>query len=549
MASDDQELDELHQHLRGAPENLRALRADELDAIIHPTAPPTELYVRASSEQIYRLIIEQMREGAVLVPLDADVVVYCNQSFARMVQCSPEHVVGGPLARWLEPVDGPPVAQLLHEAEPLQGDYQLQPSHGPTLPVSVSATLVHEGDRALRCLIVNDLRMRRDVERLRQVRAELELSHQRKNEFLAMLGHELRNPLAPIRQAVELIESNAGPDDAEYLVTARVVLARQIVHLNRLVDDLLDVGRVTKGTLVVERHQVDLRDAILMARESVERLIARRHHHIHMQLPPEPMTIQGDTVRLTQVFANLISNAAKYTPDGGHLEIVASGDDQDYLICIRDNGRGIDPDHLPYLFEPFVQSEATIDRSAGGIGVGLTIVRRIVELHDGSVCAHSEGLGRGSEFHVRLPAASPRSSEDPPPEVARAEAIATPAARRILVVDDNEDAAEMMALVLRKRGYEVDVAHDGEQALLMAKSQHSDVVLLDIGLPDIDGYEVARRLRAEPRGARRVLIALTGYGQREDRERALAAGFDHHLVKPATIDTLLEVLHSGSSPS
>lgn len=552
MVPPDEEFDELHERLRRAPQDLRALEADELDAIVSPRAQKTELYVRSSSERIYRLIIEQMREGAVLVPFETDTVVYCNRSFAQMVDLPPDRVVGGSLTRWLEPIDGPGARSLLHGTEPLRGDYRLRPREGPALPVSVSSTLVREGGRSLRCLIVNDLRVRRDVERLRQVRAELELSHQRKNEFLAMLGHELRNPLAPVRQAVELLEANSHPDDPEYLVTARGVLARQIQHLHRLVDDLLDVGRVTKGTLTVERRRVELRDAITTAKESVERLIERRRHRVRATFPPESMVVQGDIVRLTQVFANLISNAAKYTPDGGHLEIVASRGEHGHEVVVRDDGRGIDPELIPYLFEPFMQSEATIDRSAGGIGVGLTLVRRIVELHEGRVSAYSEGPGRGSEFRVWLPAAPSEQAPDEqapesPPDVARAEAIVTPAARRILVVDDNEDAAEMLALVLRKRGYEVDLAYDGEQALQVARSCGSEVVLLDIGLPDVDGYEVARRLRADSVGTRRTLIALTGYGQPEDRERALAAGFDHHLVKPVAVDTVLAVLRTDPS--
>ncbi|MCA9708104.1 MAG: response regulator [Myxococcales bacterium] len=539
MVAPDDELDALHDRLREAPEDLRALQAGELDAIVGLRAAPSELYVRSSSEQIYRLIIERMREGAVLVPRGVDTVVYCNRSFADMVALTPDRVVGGSLMRWLEPVDAPPVRALLDADEPLQGDYRLRPTAGPPLPVSISATLVEEGAASLRCLIVNDLRIRRDAERLRQVRAELELSHQRKNEFLATLGHELRNPLAPVRQAVELIVANAGPGDPPYLVSARGVLARQVMHLKRLVDDLLDVGRVTKGTLTVERSLVDLRDAIVTAKESVERLIERRRHRVRVELPAEPMRVMGDVVRLTQVFANLFSNAAKYTPDGGQLVITAAPHEQGHRVSVKDDGRGIEPELIPYLFEPFVQSEATLDRAAGGIGVGLTLVRRIVELHDGRVAAHSDGPGRGSEFQVWLPAASSNEAQ-PGPE--RTEAIPTPAARRILVVDDNEDAAEMLALVLRKRGYEVELAFDGAQALRVVQEGGAEVVLLDIGLPDMDGYEVARALRADPAGTHRVLIALTGYGQPEDLERSREAGFDHHLIKPVAIDDVLSVM-------
>ncbi|MCA9652832.1 MAG: response regulator [Myxococcales bacterium] len=540
--SEDEDFDELQQQLRQAPDDLRALRAGELDAVLPPLGTAPGLYTRPSAERIYRLLIEQMSEGAVITPFGVDTIVYCNGSFARMVALPPERVVGHPLSSWLESVEGPTVDDLLQQHGPLRGDFTLRLADGSPLPVAISATLVHEGERSSRCLIVNDLRERRDVERLQQVRAELELSHQRKNEFLAMLGHELRNPLAPVRQAVELMQAHAAPGDPEYLVQARIVLARQVKHLKRLVDDLLDVGRVTKGTLTIERGPFDLREAIHTAHESVARLIERRHHQVRLDLPVSPMMVEGDGVRLTQVFANLFSNAAKYTPDGGHIEITASRDGERYRVSVKDDGQGIEPSLIPYLFEPFVQSGAALDRASGGIGVGLTLVRRIMELHDGEAAARSEGPGRGTELEVSLPVAS--SFAAPSSGVARAEALATPAARHILVVDDNEDAAEMLALVLRKRGYEVELAFDGEEALRAADEHGSEIVLLDIGLPGIDGYEVARRLRASSRGPRRMLVALTGYGQPEDRERALEAGFDHHLVKPVGVDDLLRVLQA-----
>ncbi|MEX1364231.1 MAG: ATP-binding protein [Nannocystaceae bacterium] len=545
----DDELDAITRQLEQTPDDLRALRADELDAIVPERADAAPVYSRTSAERIYRLIIEQMREGAVLTPSGADTIIYCNGSFASMVEQPTEHIVGDSLLRWLEPLDGPPLHRLLRAGEATQGDYRLRPTNGSPRPVSISATTVLEDDRPLRCLIVNDLRMRRDVERLQQVRAELELSHQRKNEFLAMLGHELRNPLAPVRQASELLEAHAEAEDPEYLVRARQVLARQVVHLTRLVDDLLDVGRVTKGTLAVDRRAVDVREAIATARESVERLIGRRQHALRIELPAEPVLVEGDVVRLTQVFANLLSNAAKYTPDGGNIEVSARREGETIIVRIRDDGQGIDPALIPYLFEPFVQSEATLGRSAGGIGVGLTLVRRIVELHDGEVSAHSAGSGHGASFVVSLPAIAAdqvRASRVRASTVAvNAPAGAMEASRstpRILVVDDNEDAAQMLALVLRKRGYEVRTAFDGQQTLELAGASEVEVVLLDIGLPDIDGFEVARRLRAAPAGRTYTLVALTGYGQPHDRERALAAGFDHHLVKPVAIEKLLTLL-------
>lgn len=542
MPSNDDELDEMRQQLGDAPEELRALQAGHLDAVISATGPKT-LLSRTSSEKIYRLIIEQMREGAVLVPSGRETIVYCNRSFAVLLGSSSEHVMGRPVSRLLVPLDdAPPARELLEDAQPQQGDYRLLRPNGEWLPVSISATTILEAEAPLRCLIVNDLRVRRDVEHLQQVREQLEQSNRRKNELLALLGHELRNPLAPVQQAVELMEANAAPGDATYLIKARDVLTRQVAHLKRLVDDLLDVGRVTQGTLTIERTTLDLRDAILAAQESAERLLDRRGHQVHTSLLPQPMHVHGDLVRLTQVFANLISNAAKYTPDHGHIAIVAQGTAAGYEVIVRDDGRGIAADVLPYLFEPFVQNEATIDRASGGIGVGLTLVRRIVELHGGRVSAFSEGEGEGSEFEVWLPRLEPEMDDPPAPAAESEPEPGKDGPRRILVVDDNEDAAEMLGMVLMTRGYRVEVAFDGTQALELLETLTPHVVLLDIGLPDIDGYEVARRTRASTSIDQPRIIALTGYGQPEDRRQAFEAGFDYHMVKPVATDDLLKYL-------
>jgi PAS domain S-box-containing protein len=377
---------------------------------------------------------------------------------------------------------------------------------------------------------------RQQVEGLREA---AEGANRAKDEFLAMLGHELRNPLSPILTALQLMRQQ-GPEVAE---RARVVIERQVNHLTRLVDDLLDVSRIARGRVELKKEVVELADVVAKGVEISSPLLEQRAHELTVDVPARGLPVDGDPTRLGQVVSNLLTNAAKYTPPGGRVAVRARRDGDEAVLSVRDSGVGIAPDVLPRVFDLFVQSRRSIDRSEGGLGLGLTIVRSLVEGHGGAVSAHSEGPGKGSEFVVRLPlSAGPHRPEGRPDEAAPAVAGPRAGGPRILVVDDNEDGATMLALALTRRGYDARVANDAATALEIAAEFRPDVAFLDIGLPVMDGYELGSHLRtiAGLEGLR--LVALTGYGQESDRRRSREAGFQHHLVKPVAIDALEEVI-------
>lgn len=385
-----------------------------------------------------------------------------------------------------------------------------------------------------------------DITQRKQAEAVLQDSARRKDAFLAMLAHELRNPLAPITNAVEFLRG-AIPA-ATPAAAARATIERQVGQLVHLVDDLLDVSRVSRGRIVLKKAPVDLAEVIRQAVETTRPLLEARAHTLAIELPDatagEPVIVDGDFTRLTQVVSNLLNNAAKYTDRGGRIEVsLARGDAGGTpfaIIRVRDNGRGIDAHVLNNVFELFYQADNSLDRAEGGLGIGLSLVKRLVENHGGRVAGHSAGRGLGSEFVVRLPCldrAAARTDDE-----YGAPAAPSPRGRRILVVDDNRDATDSLALLLELHGHDVLSAYEGRAALDLAAREQPEVILLDIGLPDLDGFEIARRLRADGRTAGAMLVALTGYGQAEDREQSQRAGFDHHLVKPAAIDRILALL-------
>jgi two-component system CheB/CheR fusion protein len=368
----------------------------------------------------------------------------------------------------------------------------------------------------------------------------------RKDEFLAMLAHELRNPLAPIRNAVTIMALDE--DDRETAQWSREVIDRQVQHLSRLVDDLLDVSRITQGKIVLTKAPVVVRTFLIAAVETSRPLIDARKHRLDVFLPEEGIRVEGDPNRLAQVVSNLLNNAAKYTPDGGRIRLSVDRDGDEALIRIKDDGEGISDEMLPRVFDLFSQARRSIDRSDGGLGIGLTLVKRLVEMHGGTVEAHSDGPGQGSELIVRLPLLP---TEAPPAPPARVKPSVPGHTRRVLVVDDSRDAANTLARLLRRLGHTVDVAYEGPSAYEAGVALAPDIVLLDIGLPGMDGYEVARRLRAEPSLDGVCLVALTGYGSEADRRRSTDAGFDAHLVKPVEFDALRRVLEATQvgSPS
>jgi signal transduction histidine kinase/ActR/RegA family two-component response regulator len=378
-----------------------------------------------------------------------------------------------------------------------------------------------------------------DITERKQAEQALRQSDQRKDEFLAMLAHELRNPLAPISAAAQLLRM--GRLDQAGLQHASQIIGRQVEHLTSLVDDLLDVSRVTRGTVELNAAPVEVHDIVADAVEQVTPLVRARRHRLDLALAPQSSLVMGDKKRLVQVLTNLLNNAAKYTPEGGSLQVRTSVAGEVVEIEVADNGVGMAPDLVARAFELFVQAQRSSDRTQGGLGLGLPLVRSLVELHGGMVRCESAGPGQGSRFTVCLPP-MPGQAPMPAPQRERSETPAGTRPLRILVVDDNRDAAAMLAMVLEAVGHQVAVEHGPQQALARAHAETPDVCLLDIGLPGMDGYELAARLRGDPATAGAVLVAVTGYGQEDDRARSADAGFDHHMVKPVDTGRLSALL-------
>ena len=379
-----------------------------------------------------------------------------------------------------------------------------------------------------------------DITERKQAEETLKQTDRRKDEFLAMLAHELRNPLAPISAAAELLQT--GRLDAAHVLQTSRIIGRQVAHMTSLVDDLLDVSRVTRGLIELEDRPLDLGAIVADAIEQAGPLIAARRHQLELQLAPAAAAqVRGDRNRLVQVVANLLNNAAKFTPAGGHIVLRTAVSDGQVLIEVSDNGIGMTPELAARAFDLFAQAERTADRSQGGLGLGLALVRSLVELHHGTVGCESAGLGQGSRFVIRLPcheaaAVSAQDAGAAPVEDGPAEAL------RIMVVDDNIDAAAALGMLLEAAGHQVLVEHGAFLALERGRQEAPDIFLLDIGLPEMDGHELACRLRAQPETADAALIAVTGYGQESDRRRAADAGFDAHFVKPVDIDRLSAAL-------
>jgi signal transduction histidine kinase/DNA-binding response OmpR family regulator len=365
-----------------------------------------------------------------------------------------------------------------------------------------------------------------EIAERRQAEARLEEASRRKDEFLAMLSHELRNPLAPIRNAVEVIRRKA-PNDST-LMWATDITDRQVRQLTRLVDELLDVARISQGKIVLQRASLDLGALVAECVEAQRPSISARRQLLTLALPPTPVLVQGDGARIQQVVSNLLSNAVKYTQDDGNLQVSVTAEDGQAIVSVRDNGMGIEAELLPRVFDLFEQGHRALDRSQGGLGIGLTLVQLLVKLHGGHVEALSAGPGLGAEFRVYLPAVSVPADA----QVLEPAGLSPTAGRRILVVEDNADVADTTAAMLALSGHEVRTARDGREALSVVEDFVPDVVLLDIGLPMMDGYEVARRMRQLPATRDKLLVALTGYGQASDRLRGREAGFDEHLLKP-----------------
>ena len=438
---------------------------------------------------------------------------------------------------FLEEALGRPIAAREAMAVSLEIDDAIIESVNAFVASREDALLDTERQRAERDRLMRDAieqGLVREAETLKAI-------DRRKNEFLALLGHELRNPLGAMSNALQLTQI-LPPGDPDYQQAAGV-LSRQLRQIERLVDDLLDVTRIGRGMLELRREDVDLLAAAREAVETVRPMAESRRHEIKLSLCDKPLHVSADPSRLQQVLSNLLVNAIRYTPPGGRISLSVERQQTEAVVRVSDNGIGIAPDMLPAVFDMFMRAETAARQSEAGLGLGLTLVRNLVEMHGGTVQVFSAGLGKGSEFSFRLPLPAAADQADKPQQPLAAQPVAR---LRVLVVDDNQDVAMTLAAVVRHNGHEVRLAHDGPAAVEAAKTWRADLVLIDIGLPGINGYDVARRLREELGLKQSLLVALTGYGQEEDRRRSFEAGFDRHIVKPVRSDTLMNLLAEAS---
>jgi signal transduction histidine kinase/ActR/RegA family two-component response regulator len=395
--------------------------------------------------------------------------------------------------------------------------------------------------RTRRRLEAEQENLRQSVALQRKMQDALTESDRRKDEFLATLAHELRNPLAPVRNAIHILRARMPPTPE--LHWARDVIDRQVTQMTRLIDDLMDVARITRGTFELRTSHVALDEVIRVAIETSRPVIDASRHELTVRLPTEPVYLDADVIRLAQVFSNLLNNAAKYTPSGGRITVTAERDTDSVTVAVEDSGMGIPPPMLMQVFEPFTQLDRSLTRSQGGLGIGLALARRLVEMHGGTVQAHSEGPGKGSRFVVQLPVSMHQGIRQPATAEGRGPAPAR-GLQRVLVADDNSDSATSLSMLLNDAGYDTRTASDGVQALQTAADFRPDIALLDIGMPKLNGYELARRIRDQAWGRDVLLIAVTGWGGADHRQQTTDAGFDHHLTKPVDPAALTRLLVS-----
>jgi PAS domain S-box-containing protein len=499
--------------------------------------------VRLSEE---RLAITLQSIGDAVIATDREGrIVTLNTLAEALTGWSSANALGQPLEQVFRIVDErthaaveSPVARVMREDRVVGiGNHTLLVGRdGSKKPIEDSAAPIRDASGT----VVGVVLVFRDASSERQMARSLLEADQKKDEFIAVLAHELRNPLAPILQAVQI--ARAPRVRPEQLRWSLDIIDRQARTMGSLLDDLLDVTRITRGTVEVSKSRVPLAEVVNGAVETARPAIEARKHSLMLNLPSEAVTVEVDPLRFSQVIANLLANAAKYTDPGGVIRLTASHQDRQLTLSVSDTGVGIDPPALPRVFDMFVQVKGALDRVEGGLGIGLAVSKKLVELHDGTIEARSEGLGRGSEFVVHLPCvvASGASAATTSPS--------TPASNgqssglRVVIADDNRDAADSLAMLLQMDGHQISLAHDGVQALSLIKQIRPEAALLDIGMPGMNGYQVAEQVRADPLSAQIMLVALTGWGQAQDLERAHAAGFDHHLVKPAELSAVRALL-------
>ncbi|WP_165069417.1 PAS domain-containing protein [Paludisphaera rhizosphaerae] len=490
------------------------------------------------SEARFRQLADAMPQ-AVWAARSDGTVDYFNRKW-REYGDYPEGVLGGPRwARIIHPDDVDRARDAWQESvrtgRPFEVEYRLRRASDGTHRWHLGRALPIEDSRGR---IVRWFGTNTDVDDVKRLSEALQQADRRKDEFLATLAHELRNPLAPLSNGLQLLELGQAADAARSTIG---MMTRQLGHMVHLIDDLMDVARVRSGKISLRKQRVELQAVAAGAVEAGRQYIEAGRHELTATMPPEPIPLDADPTRLTQVISNLLNNAAKYTEPGGRIDLTVTREGAEAVVSVRDTGVGIAPEMLPKVFDMFTQVDASLHRAQGGLGVGLTIVRRLVEMHGGRIEVRSEGVGKGSEFRVHLPIAdvAPVAANPARPEV---DEVAPAGAIRVLVVDDVRDSADSLSRLLTLDGHDVHTAYDGAQALAEASAFPPDVILLDLGLPDKNGFEVAAELRADPAFRDAMLVALTGWGQPEDRRRSGEVGFDHHLVKPVEIDVLRNIL-------
>ncbi|MDO8700243.1 MAG: ATP-binding protein [Deltaproteobacteria bacterium] len=533
---------DLRRRLEEAEEAIRAIRNGAVDAFVAAEAHGSRVYTLESADRPYRLLVEQMQQGAITLNADG-AIAYCNRRFADLLGWPHERLTGVAFRDFVPPDEQALYESLLQQgrAGAGRGEAHLQKADGGLIPVFLTFNALPPDSGVSVGGLVTDLTTQRHHEKLNAALEALKESDRRKNEFLAMLAHELRSPLAPIRNALHIMRL-AGAN-GEAVASETEMMERQVGQMVRLVDDLLDVSRISRGKIELRKDRVELASAVNHAVEAARTLVQCMEHDLTVTLPPLPIYLNADPTRLAQVLGNLLSNACKFTDKGGRISLTVEREGKQAVIQVRDNGIGIAADQLPRIFDMFMQVDTSLERSVSGLGIGLTLAKNLVEMHDGTLEVHSAGAGQGSEFVVRLPIMVETPNPRPEPTVSEP---TTTSARRILVVDDNRVSAESLARLLKLTGNETHTAYDGLEAVEAAATLRPDVVLLDIGLPKLNGFEAARKIREEPWGKKMMLVALTGWGQDEDRQKSREAGFNGHMVKPIDHAELMKLLASLS---
>lgn len=531
-----EDVSELRRRLEDAEETLRAIRCDEVDALVVDSPAGERVFTLTGADHAYGVLIDAMQQGAATISHEG-LVLYCNRAFAAFFSHSQWDITGRSLMDFLPFSQQQPFQELLLQSHEMcgSGELQLESSEGSIRTIQAALTPLSMMEMSAICLVLTDITEQKQ-------HRDLQDSNRRKDEFLAMLAHELRNPLAPILNAVAILNHMMRGDDK--LAYVSDIIERQTRHLSRLVDDLLDVSRISLGKVKLQKERIELATVMARAAEISTPLINARQHQLTIQMPPKNLLLEADATRLAQVISNLLTNAAKYTDQGGLIHLSAQLDGDDAIISVRDTGIGISADLLPRVFDLFTQGDRSLARSEGGLGVGLTLVRRLVELHGGCVKAASAGVGCGSEFTVRLPAIPmEKPVEASPPMNSNADS----GCHHVLIVDDNKDAADTIGMLINLLGHEVTICNGSEEALRKAQAMRFQAAFLDIGLPGMNGHELASRLRSLPGYGQTMLVAMTGYGQEEDVARSRQAGFDHHCVKPVELKLLNSLLQSLKS--